>query len=447
MAKDIKEFAHLDYLVALPDYDQIRDCFRGERAIKNKGATYLPVLKGQAIEDYDNYRRRALFFPITGKTCSSMVGLAIAKPPKATYPDELSKYFGDTEAGYQFTETVTATFTEVVLMGRYGVLIDAPTFEGDPTLCPYLAENIVNWEVDDRGIPTMVLLREQVVERLDQFKSQVVTRYRHCYLDGGVYTVEVLDDDLQRVSITVPTFSGSTIDFVPYVPFGSSGIHMDIDKPPMLDISSINLSHYLSSADLEWGRHIVGLPTPVVSGVDAGTKLSIGGTAAWILPAPEAKAFYLEFQGQGLQSLEKAMTDKVGLMASISARLIDNSTRGSEAAETVRLRYLSESATLVHIISAVESGTVMMYNMLAKMMKAPASVTVKFNREILGIGLTYKDVDVLFKAYLTGSISKETLVYNLRRLEAIDPNRTDEEELGAIKDPPPPPIKQPAATH
>jgi hypothetical protein len=215
-----------------------------------------------------------------------------------------------------------------------------------------------------------------------------------------------------------------------------------VDKPPMYDLATINISHYLSSADLEWGRHIVGLPTPVVSGVDASTTLKIGGTAAWILPAPEAKAFFLEFQGQGLQSLEKALADKVSLMATASARLIDNSTNGSEAAETVRLRYMSESASLIHIITAVENGMNMMYNMVAKLHRAPETVRITFSREVLGLTLTFKDLQVLFEAYLNGSVSKETLLYNLRRLEAVDPKRTDAEELAAIQDPPKP---QPAA--
>jgi hypothetical protein len=142
------------------------------------------------------------------------------------------------------------------------------------------------------------------------------------------------------------------------------------------------------------------------------------------------------------------MTDKVGLMASISARLVDNSTRGSEAAETVRLRYMSESASLIHIIGAVENGANMMYNMLSKLMKAGGEVSVKFSKEILGVGITFKDLSVMFEAYLNGSISKETLLYNLRRLDAIDPERTDAEELAAMKEPPPlpDPNKKPAAT-
>ena len=453
MAKDIKLFAHPQYIHHLPDYVKIRDCYEGERAIKAKGAAYLPRLKAQSQEDYDNYLTRALFFPVTGKTVTTMVGMATTKPPKVVSSEVMAPYFKDSESGYQFTEFYVTTLQEMILMGRYGVLIDAPeTIQGNPILCPYIAENIVNWDTDQYDSLTMLLLREVSHTRESgQFETVTEIQYRHCYLDSaGVYTVEVLDEDLVLKKPPVqPTFTGSTINYIPWVTFGASGAHIGVDKPPMLDISTINISHYLTSADLEWGRHIVGLPTPVISGVDSGTKLSIGGTAAWILPVVEAKAYYLEFQGLGLKSLEIAMSDKIGLMSSMSARLVDSSSRGSEAAETVRLRYMSESAGLIHILSSAETGCMILYNMLAKLLKT-TEVSVVFSKEILGVGVTFKDLKILFEAYLTGSISKETLLYNLRRLDAIDPNRTDEQELSAIKDPPPPVnpnAPKPAATN
>lgn len=454
MAKDLKEFAHPNYVYNLPDYQKIRDCYNGERAIKAANVTYLPKLKAQSEEDYRNYLVRALFFPVTGKTVTTMVGLATVKPPKVVAPDLMEAYFKDSESGYQFSEFYVTTLQEMVLMGRYGVLIDAPEMaQGQPTLCPYIAENIINWDTDESGKLTMLLLREtRHVREPGQFSTKIEIQYRHCYLDpAGIYTVEVLDEDLKILKSAIqPTFTGSTIDYIPWVTFGASGSHIGVDKPPMLDISTINISHYLTSADLEWGRHIVGLPTPVVSGVDSGTKLSIGGTSAWILPVADAKAYYMEFLGQGLKSLEVAMSDKISLMSSMSARLVDNSTRGSEAAETVRLRYMSESAGLIHIIGSIEVGCNILYNMLAKLLKT-SEVTVQFSKEILGIGVTFRDLKILFEAYLTSSISKETLVYNLRRLDAIDPNRTDQEELSAIKEPPtqapaPSNAPQPAAT-
>jgi hypothetical protein len=452
MAKDLNKFAHPEYIQALPDYTMVRDCFNGSRAVKEAGTAYLPQLTGQQQTDYDNYKYRALFFPITSKTAVTMVGLATTKPPKCEFPKEMADYFKDTENEYQFTETYVSVFTEVLLMGRYGILLDSPQEGGDITLCPYIAENIVNWEFDDQSKKLkMLLLKEHYFVAGDnKFERVAACRYRHCYLnENGTYCVEMLDDDLEPLDgyIMMPMFDGRLIDFIPFTPFGATGLHYSVDKPPMLDISTINISHYLSSADLEWGRHIVGLPTPVITGMDSGSKLHIGGTAAWVLPNAEAKAFYLEFMGGGLKSLENAMTEKVGLMSSMSARMIDNSTRGSEAAETVKLRYMSESAGLIHTIGAIEGGLNAMYNQLSKLKGLDELVKILFSREIIGVGISLKDMKVLFDAYFQAGISKETLLYNLRRLEAVDPNRSDADELSAIRNPPPPvdPNKPPAA--
>lgn len=439
MAKDVKTFAHPDYLYNITDYKKIRDCSKGERAIKEAGADYLPRLSGQSIQDYENYKRRALFFPITGKTSSTLVGLVTTKKPDLKYPTTMAQYFADTDHGYQFTEFSVTTFSEVVLMGRYGVLIDANA-GGDPVPVPYIAENIVRWEVNDSGKLIDLMLAEHALEAGDQkFQMKSVNRFRRCFIGaGGAYQVEVYDEDLQTVSAPItPLFSGSAIDYIPFVCIGSSGVHYSPDRPPMLDIATINISHYMSSADLEWGRHIVGLPTPVVSGVDSSTTLKIGGTAAWILPPAEAKAYYLEFIGQGLGSLEKALSEKISLMASMSARMIDSSTRGSEAAETVKLRYMSEAAGIIHILNSVETGLNVVYNMLLKLRRDPGEVHIKFSREILGMNISYRDLSTLIEAYLNGAMSKESLLYNMRRLDAIDPNRSDADELSAIRDPEP----------
>lgn len=439
MAKELAKYAHPDYVKMLPTWRKIRDCYDGEAAIKAATVAYLPRLTAQSDTDYANYLGRALFFPITGKTASSMVGLATSKPPHMEYPDIMSGYFSDTESPqYQFTEFYLRTYLELILQGRIGILIDAPLdAPADPKPVNYLAENIVNWREDSTGKLVMLLLREFVEEHEDRFETEIECQFRHCFIGAdGLYHQEVLNDDLENETgvVYTPTFSGEPIDYIPFTCIGATGVHLWIDKPPMQDISTINISHYLTSADLEWGRHIVGLPTPVVSGVDAGTRLSIGGTSAWILPAPDAKAYYMEFLGQGLGSLEKAMTDKISLMSAMSARLVDSSSRGSEAAEAVRLRYVNEAASLIHIVGSMEVGLMIMFNSLAKLIRT-SSVIIRLPKEVLGAGLSYTDLKVLFDAYFQGGITKETLVYNLRRLDAIAPDRTDAQELAGIKEP------------
>lgn len=438
MAKNVEDFAHPAYLRVLPDYETIRDCHLGERQVKFKGTKYLPRLSAQNETDYSNYKLRALFFPITGKTSATLTGLATMKPPKAMYPETMASYFKDQDNDFQFTESYVAMMGEVILMGRYGMLIDAPAEGGDLDAIPYIAENIVNWDVARDGRYTFVLLREFQLVKKDQFKRETAVQYRHCFVgEDGVYHQQVLDESLEPTGpVITPMFTGRTINYVPFTIIGATGVHSDVDRPPMLDITTINLSHYLTSADLEWGRHMVGLPTPVVTGVDAGTSMKIGGTTAWVLPPAEAKAFYLEFVGEGLKSLETAMTDKIGLMASISARMVDNSTRGSEAAETVRLRYMSESASLTHIIGSVEAGCNRVYSMLAVLGNHAGAVLIAFSREILGSQITVSDLKTVLEAYLAGTVSKESFLYNLRRLDLADPSRSDAEELAVIKDPP-----------
>lgn len=428
---------HPEYNANQLMWEDCRDCFKGGRDIKAKAARYLPKLGGQTQQEYDAYKERALFFPIVSKTVSAMVGLATYKNPTLIYPDQMKPYFEDNQ-GAQFKELFVMAMEQTVLIGRLGLLIDAPVEGGDPYVATYHTENILNWRFDDSGNLIWVVLQEFVVDQkssADEYELTEVTQYRKLMLANGVYRVEIYDANKDFVRSFEPTFSGLTLDYIPFICVGTTGVHLDVDKSPMDDIAQINISHYRTSADLEWGRHFTGLPTPVVSGVDSSSSLKIGGMSAWILPDPSAKAMYLEFTGQGLQSLEKALQEKQGQMASMSARMIDQGTRGSEAAETVRLRYLSETASLTQIVESVEKALNHVFNMIAKMLRVTGEIKIELSRDFLAAKLTAQDLTALFNAYFEGGLSKESLVYNLRRGELLDPKRTDEEEMSAIADP------------
>ena len=437
MPKQLQEFAHPAYLAVQDEYQTIRDCFNGSKAIKAAGERYLPRLGAQDPKDYENYKYRALFFPITSKTVSTLIGFATLRDPEVEYVEQLKPYFTDGVGSFQFTEFYIRCLQEIILMGRIGTLIDAPmTGARQPTLLSYDAEHIINWSVFDDGTVEWVLLREIVnVPHPDKrFASKQVTQYRWCGLSGGMYTVEILNDNLEVQSRMIPLFSGQPLSYVPFSCTGTSGVHMQVDRPPMLDIATINVSHYLTSADLEWGRHFVGLPTPVVTGADASTVLKIGGTSAWILPNEGSDAKYLEFLGQGLGSLENALKEKIGLMASMSARLVDSSSKGSEAAETVRLRYLSETASLKQLVSSTQTGLTMTYTTLASMLSTPAP-TVKLPKDFLATPLEAGIIRELFTAYFNGAIDKDTLIYNLKKSDLLDPTIKDENQLPGILTP------------
>lgn len=452
---------HTSFLTAEPDWKRCRDVYEGQRAVKKAGTAYLPRLTEQTDEEYSAYKERALFYSITSKSVGALVGMAMIRPPTLKYPQLMKPYFVE-NSGVEFYEAFGSTLQEILLMGRYGILVDRQVTNGRPQLHGYRAESIINWKVNRDGMPYLVVLQENTPDEStsDEFTVGVKTQFRVLRLvsrdqvlnnamlmkdllvdttalpivnqagSDMIYTVSIYDEKEQFVSTVVPSNNGRPMNVIPFYVGGPTGIGFGVAKSPMLDIADINISHYRTSADLEHGRHFTGLPTAVVSGIEAGTKLKIGSTTAWVLPDKDANAKYLEFTGAGLGSLENAMKEKQGQMASLSSRLLDNSANGSEAADAIRLRYMSESASLSSITRTTEAVLNLCYKAVAAMEGLnPEEVSINLEKEFHNTRMSAADQAKMTESYLSGGMSVESYVFNMRRGDLLPTNRTDEQEI------------------
>lgn len=424
---------HPRYKYRENQWSKCRDAFEGEDAIKAAGELYLPRLKGQDDDDYKSYKRRALFYSITSKSVSALVGMATSKMPKIEYPDSMKEYFNGSRI-IQFSEVYSMVLSEVLLQSRCGILVDMQEDEkGTPLPAIYQAEDIINWRTDEMGELTLVVLREFVDEIIDDYEVATVYQYRELRLIDGEYVQLIHNAKNEFVKTVTPTIRGKTLDYIPFFVVNPVGTGFSDHKPLMLDIANINVSHYLSSADLEHGRHFTGLPTPVVIGADSDSALYIGSTKFLIIPDKGGDAKYLEFTGLGLQSLEKAMTEKQSLLASLSARLLDNSSRGSEAADAVKLRYMSETASLTTVVNSISIVLNLAYTLIAVINGEDVdSFKLTLDTDFMETVLSAPDMQALFDGFFKGAISKETLVFNLRKGRRLDPLRTDKDELSSI---------------
>lgn len=436
---------HPHYNLYIEQWTDCRHAFEGQKAVKDAGERYLPALTGQTVTEYEAYKKRALFYSITSKTLSALVGMVLDQLPEMKYPDKLKHYFED-HAGVQFYEVFTMSVQELLLMGRFGILVDRPLNGGDPYMVMYTTESIINWRQNDAGEYDMVVLRESYLDQsdTDEYIIEMKTRYRKLEIVEGRLVITIHRP--VGPSTTAPTFeagpattvinTGVAMTKIPFVCANANGLSIDPVKPPMQDIVDINLSHYRTSADLEHGRHFTGLPTPYVIGAESQSKMHIGSTSAWVIPDASAKVGFLEFTGQGLLSLEKALNEKQSQLASLSARLIDNSTRGSEAAETVRLRYLSETSSLRAIVRSSQALLNAVYGLIAEMEGlSPTTVNISLSTNFLDSKLTAAELKAWVEAYLSGAISKEIYLHALKTGRALPPPGQD---MGTIPDPPAP---------
>lgn len=424
-----------------------RQAFEGQAAVKAAGTRHLPALSGQTQTEYDAYKKRALFYSITSKTLSALVGMALDETPELKYPDKLKPYFED-HSGTQFYETLSTAVQEILLMGRFGILVDRPAGGGAPYMVMYTTESIINWDTNEDGSLQMVVLKETYFERSasDPYVLDTKIRYRKLEIVDGQLQITIHTTLSTLAPQSTPTYTesapatitntGVPMDYIPFFVATPLGLSIDPAKPPMQDIVDINLSHYRTSADLEHGRHFTGLPTPYVIGADSETKMHIGSTSAWVIPDASAKVGYLEFTGQGLASLEKALAEKQSQLASLSARLIDNSTRGSEAAETVKLRYLSETSSLRSIVRSAQALLNKVYACIAFMEGLDStSVNITLNTDFLDGKLSAAELKAWVDAYLQRGISKEIFIHALKKGRALPPPG---EDMGTIPDPPAP---------
>ena len=396
---------------------KIRDVIEGQEAIKSKSTEYLPALSGQTNAEYNAYLLRALFVNITSRIVTSNVGMITRRLPAVKYPDNMKYLFTDSLGFCSFNEIFKYTVDELLKMGRVALLID--TKNNQPVILRYSTESIIDWYKNSDGVLTDVILKADTVE---EFRSTSDVVYFHLKLRDNEYSIDEMNDVGIVQSSIVPTIKGKSLDFIPFICATPLGLNITPEKSPIIDIVDVNLSHYLSSADLENGRHFTSLPTPIVSGSTSDKDLRIGSSVAWVLPDAKSKAYFLEFQGQGLQSLEKALAEKQAQISQFNATLMDSNTRGSEAESVVHLRHASDAATLSDIADTVNTLLNLTYN-IAALFLGSDKVDIKVSKNFLETKLSHAEFAALTKAFQEGSIDRQTLTYNLLRGEVFDPTK------------------------
>jgi hypothetical protein len=417
----------------------------------------LPRLSGQNDAEYRAYVKRALYYNATGRTIDGLTGMLFLKPPKVEYPTAMQSVVDDiTMTGlslHQFAEMVT---DDIVTVGRCGVLVDFPPITNASTMAemtqlgarPYAtkydADCIINWKnkrVNNVQMLSMVVLKESAQIQLDEFESQSVTRYRVLDLSDIGYRQRVFEEDkhgnIQQVGDDIyPLANGKTMSFIPFEFIGVRDNSPCVDKPPLLDLVDVNLSHYCTSADLEHGRHFTGLPTPVVCGVqlESGQSLSIGSAKAWVFPDPQASATFLEFTGQGLGELREAMREKESMMATLGARMLAPEAKGVESAQTASIHRAGENSVLASISQSISISLTHILEWLRDWSNITGDVIVELNRDFVPPTMTAQDLTALVTAWQSGAISHNALFEQLKQNDIIAADKTfeDEQELIAM---------------
>ncbi len=439
---------HPNYESHLELWDKCRTCFKGEEAVKQENHIYLPFLSNQDSPEYYSYKNRAIFLNVLRRTIQGLVGAAIRKTPIIEVPTGLSAHIKDCDMmGTSIEELMGDLLTEMLITGRVNLVVDR--MEDSRTyLTTYNAESFINWRMH-MNAPTMAVFAEELDVTTDGYDHEMKIQYRvFDFDDNENVRVRVAlekapdeqsdeEDVFEIIYETVPTVMGEGLKKLPLFTINSTGLGFDeLQPPPLLDLANLSLSHYRTSADLENGRHFTALPQPWITGVDPDeyrSGISIGGESAWIIPNEGANLGYLEFSGQGLGSLENALSEKEQMMAIAGARLLE-SKKGVESAEVSRIRQNIETSVLSSIVVNLQNGVEKALKYMAEWEGMnPDDVRVELNMDFVDVRIPHQEIIALVQSYQMGGISMDTLLHNLKQGEVIPSNVSIDEEREKIE--------------
>ena len=454
---------HSEYEALEERWQRCRDTSEGEDAVKYRGTKYLPQLdshkKDQAQSGfsrrYSEYKMRALYYNAVGRTITGLSGAIFQKAPSVEVGSVMKDHIKDITLTDQPVDIFAMMATrEYLTTGRFGILVDMSTELATtprPYWVLYKAEDIINWKFRNLGGDkelSLVVLRETVEEQNpeDEFDIEPIVQYRVLRLsDDGLYTQQIYlpsdstanpmggkrSQEYIPQEVIVPTRRGVPLDFIPF------SLPWSVGSPPLLDLVSVNLSHYRGSADLKHGLHFTALPTPWVSGqTDTGSPLSIGAGVAWSLDK-DGKAGMLEFTGQGLAAIREDMTEMQKMMATLGARLLEESPRYSETATGVSMRHGSDYASLRMIAQIVEAQVsyalkIHEWWLSTETLVTKVAANIELNKVFFEASVTADELRALLMALQESGISFKTFYERLSNTGWTREGIDSDEELADI---------------
>lgn len=457
---------HPLYAQEKPLWTILRDCYKGQRAIKEKMHDYLMPTPGMVLDGYNegradavaaykNYLARANFPDFFTMGVQTLIGILNAKPAEIELPAELEylrKEATLTKEGIQ--AVLRKIHEEQLITGRVGLLADLPQFPDQNKPQQYIsvwqAEKILNW--DDGSFNegfnklNLVVLDESGQRRVGDYGWQEEKQYRVLSLGQigenealGKYNATTFSGPAGETAgnTVTPILKGVELEEIPFVFCGPKDIAVDPDVPPLESLANLCISIYQSDADYRFTLFMQGQDTLVVTGgvrktATDGDTLRVGAGAR-IDVEIGGKAEYIGVGSDGLSEQRQAITDDKQLAAVRTGQLLQPGKMSMESGEALKTRVAGQTATLTSVATAAAGALEQLLRTMARWQGAdPEKVRVKPNLDFTNVAIQGQDLVQLQTAKTLGfPLSSESL-HQL----AVDhglTNRTYADEIALIK--------------
>ncbi len=460
------DYKHPQYQAWEKRWNRVRLFTQGGRdEVKDAGEEFLPKPTGMSANDYrDVYLKHTPFSGYSDQTVSALAGACARKPAELRGQRFLQKFQENVDGrNMTFESFKSILLTEMVRMGRVGVMVDQETRGGRrsrPYWSMYTAESIWNWGHADNGDLELVVLYEPTYRRKRieggaipfELEPDLVNRWRVLYMDGRVYRAQIFEQQtsvgeggaggdqtsIQPVGGPItPKRMNKPLNHIPFYIAGARDRSWDVDRPPVLNVVDAHWDMYQRGADYTHALHMTSNPMPwaAAQGLrpDAtdsqGNRIEVKWGSGRFLTLPDGgKAGLLEVTGNGAETNREAIRDLKTEMAFLGAELVPAQGGPTEATQTHQLRQTGRTANLVTIVHTATDLTTEAARELVWWDGVERSRTqttkTTLSDDLVDSKLSAPDIVALLTAVQAGKMPLAQWFYNLERGERLRPGTT-----------------------
>ncbi|MCP3683852.1 MAG: DUF4055 domain-containing protein [bacterium] len=443
---------HKGYIKFKKSWLRVRDCMDGEDVIKAKKTDYLPQpagMTGEYASAYLSYIERAHFPLITSYALQGALGIIITKMPEFNVPKELEYILKKaTKDGRSLLQLFLDMIIEIFQTGRAPILVDIVGNKNEFRFVQYTAEEFINWKtslVEDERNLILGVLKETKPSDDDIFTHDTDDLYRVLRLnEQGEYCTQLYADNNTGWSdLVVPKLRGKTIKKLPLFLAGSINNSFDMQPIPLISVANCSVQIYRKEADLANSEYLSCNPTLVMVGATNDEDLPnvVGSSVMIVLPNEAARVFYTQTDTAALSHVKDHISDLYDEAIRHGVAILD-ARKGVEAAESLRIRQSTQSASIYSIylaaMNAIKQGLELMcdwggYDKEKIILDAPSSLTQGIPdssvlKEIVeGYGSSVIPLPVIHRYLVYSGLLDQTVGFE-EYLELLAANKPPKEE-------------------
>ncbi|AVF37353.1 DNA-binding protein [Rahnella sikkimica] len=431
----------------------------GTAAMRQAGKTYLPQWPNEDGDFYKNRQNTATLFPAFSRTIEVLSGKPFSRPITTgeDIPKSILEMFEDIDLQGTNMHSFLANVCESALaFGIAGILVDYPHSEGVKTIAeekalglrPYFVKIEGNSLLDFKskrinGYEVFTQLRfvEMVSEETEnEFKESIIEQVR--VLDIGSWrTYRKKRNDTKGADEWILHDEGKTsLDKIPFVPIYGEKIGFMQSRPPMAELSYLNVEHWQSKSDQQTILHVARVPVLFGRrlGLPDDESITIGAACAVLSEQEDADLKYVEHTGKAIEAGRTDLQDLKDMMLQIGAELLVVKPGRITVAQTMA-EDESGTCALQRIVGDLQDAANQALQLLADWIKEPQGGHISIFRDFGAATLAEASADILIEMNVAGTLSNETLFTEIQRRGMISPDVKWKEEQEKIKSQPPKP--------